>query len=96
MQFMSKTAISTTLAAVTLATAGVMFNQSAAKAWFSFPSGVYANVQGKQFYLGDFVQRPDPQCPVSCSWAVRYNGNLSAHGNGRTPAWLVTLIRNWR
>jgi hypothetical protein len=96
MQFKPKAAISTALATVALTTGSVMLNQSAAKAWFNLPSGVYANVQGKQFYLGDFVQRPDPQCPVACSWAVRYNGNLSAHGNGRTPAWLMTLIRNWR
>jgi hypothetical protein len=95
MQFLSKTAISAAVATLTLTTASLMFSASSAKAWFVFPSGIYANVQGKQFYLGDFVQRPDPQCPVTCSWAVRYNGNLSAHGNGRTPDWLITLIRNF-
>ena len=87
--------ISGVIAALTLTTASITLNPSSAKAqWFNFfPTGIYANVQGKQFYLGDFVQRPNPQCPTSCSWAVRYNGNLSAHGNGRTPAWVVRLIR---
>jgi hypothetical protein len=93
MQFLPKTVVTAAIATITITTASLMFNTSSAKAWFVFPSGIYANVQGKQFYVGDFVQRPDPQCPVACSWAVRYNGNLSAHGNGRTPSWVMSLIQ---
>jgi len=93
MKLSAKTLVSGAIAAFTLTTASITLNPSSAKALFVFPSGIYANVQGKQFYLGDFVQRPNPQCPSACSWAVRYNGNLSAHGNGRTPAWVIGLIR---
>ena len=95
MQLPVKTFISGAIAAITLTTASLTLNPASAKAWFVFPSGIYANVQGKQFYLGDFVQRPKPQCPSACSWAVRYSGNLSAHGNGRTPPWVVGLIRRF-
>ena len=93
MKFSSKTVISGAIAGMTIITAGITLNPSSAKAWFSLPSGIYTNVQGNKNYLGDFVQRPDPQCPTACSWAIRYNGQLSAHGNGRTPAWVVALIR---
>ncbi len=95
MKFSPKILVSGAIA--TLTTASITLNPSAAKAWWfqpiSWPSGIYTNVQGKQNFLGDFVQRPDPQCPSACSWAVRYNGRLSAHGNGRTPAWVVGLVR---
>ena len=90
-----KTFISGALATVAISAASITLQPSSAKAWFVFPSGIYANVQGKQFYLGDFVQRPNPQCPTACSWAVRYSGNLSAHGNGRTPPWVIGLIRRF-
>lgn len=101
MKLSPKTIISGAIAAITLTTASITLNPSSAKAWpslsipLSLPSGIYANVQGKQFYLGDFSNRPDPQCPVTCSWAVRYNGNLSAHGNGRTPPWVMELIKRF-
>ena len=95
MKLFSKNVISGILATATLTAASLTLNPSSAKAWFVFPSGIWANVQGKQFYLGDFVQRPDPQCPVACGWAVRYGGELKAHGNGRTPPWVVELIRNF-
>lgn len=85
--------ISGVIVAITLSAASITLNPSSAKAWFSLPSGIYTNVRGNKNYLGDFVQRPDPQCPTACSWAVRHNGRLSAHGNGRTPAWVVSLIR---
>lgn len=93
MKLSTKTFVSGAIAAITLTTASITLNPSPAKAWFVFPSGIWTNIAGKQNFLGDFVERPDPQCPVACSWAVRYNGNLSAHGNGRTPAWVVSLIR---
>jgi len=89
--------LSGAIAAIALTTASITFNPSSAKAFFSipipFPSGIWANVSGKQLFLGDFASRPNPQCPSACSWAVRHNGRLSAHGNGRTPAWVVSLIR---
>lgn len=92
--------ISGTFTAITLTVSSFMVSPLPANAsWFSplpLPSGIYANVQGKEFFLGDFVTQPNPECPTTCSWAVRYNGNLSAHGNGRTPAWVIQLIRNWR
>ena len=88
-----KNILSGAIAVITLTTASLTLNPSSAKAWFSLPSGIFANVKGKQFFLGDFVQRPNPQCPTTCTWAVRYNGNLSAHGRGETPRWVLGLIR---
>jgi len=89
--------ISGVILAITLSAASITLNPSSAKAFFSiaipFPSGIWANVSGKQLFLGDFASRPNPQCPSACSWAVRHNGRLSAHGNGRTPAWVIGLIR---
>lgn len=40
------------------------------------PSGLYANINGQELYLGDFTQDPDPQCLVPCSMAIRTNGKL--------------------
>ena len=97
MKLSTKTFVSGAIATIALTTASITLNPSSAKAGFSInipvPSGIWTNIGGKQNFLGDFVQRPDPQCPSACSWAVRYNGRLSAHGNGRTPAWVVGLIR---
>lgn len=87
--------LQTSLIALALALSSTAALSPQSKAWFVFPSGIYANVWGKQFYLGDFASRPDPQCPSQCSWAVRYGGNLAAHGNGRTPAWVVSLVQSW-
>jgi hypothetical protein len=56
------------------------------------PSGAYANINGKEFFVGDFVRDPNPRCPVHCTWAVRMNGRLSAHGAGRTPRWVLSLL----
>jgi hypothetical protein len=52
------------------------------------PTGIYFEVNGKKFYLGDYSADPTLAFPGS-RWEVKVNGRIWAHGYGETPGWVV-------
>jgi hypothetical protein len=64
---------------------------------FSFmPSGVYIKIDNDhRYYYGDYVRTGQPQFGEDSTWEVTYNGQVYAHGYGRTPQWVWSLVNKW-
>lgn len=56
--------------------------------WIPVPSGIYFEINGKKFYLGDYSADPTLAYPGS-KWEVKINGRVAAHGYGETPGWVI-------
>ncbi len=56
--------------------------------WLPVPTGIYFEINGKKFYLGDYSADPTLAYPGS-KWEVKVNGRVFAHGYGETPGWVV-------
>ncbi|PZV07349.1 MAG: hypothetical protein DCF22_22185 [Leptolyngbya sp.] len=78
---------------LTLASAIVLVgnSQPAQAGWadrIPVPTGIYFEINGKKFYLGDYSTDPNLVFPGS-KWEVKINGRVVAHGYGETPGWVV-------
>jgi hypothetical protein len=64
---------------------------------FSFmPSGIYIKVDNDhRYYYGDYVRTGQPQFGEGSTWEITYNGQVYAHGYGRTPQWVWSLVNKW-
>ncbi len=60
--------------------------------WIPVPTGIYFEINGKQFYLGDYSADPTLSFPGS-KWEVKVNGRIWAHGYGETPGWVVETAK---
>lgn len=56
--------------------------------WIPVPTGIYFEINGKKFYLGDYSADPTLAYPGS-KWEVKVNGRVFAHGYGQTPGWVI-------
>jgi hypothetical protein len=64
---------------------------------FSFmPSGIYIKIDNDhRYYYGDYIRTGQPQFGESSTWEITYNGQVAAHGYGRTPQWVWSLVNKW-
>ena len=60
--------------------------------WLPVPSGIYFEINGKKFYLGDYSENETLAYPGS-KWEVKVNGRIWAHGYGQTPGWVVDTAK---
>jgi hypothetical protein len=64
---------------------------------FSFmPSGIYIKVDNDhRYYYGDYIRTGQPQFGEGSTWEITYGGQVYAHGYGRTPQWVWSLVNKW-
>jgi hypothetical protein len=64
---------------------------------FSFmPSGIYIKIDNDhRYYYGDYIRTGQPQFGEDSTWEITYNGQVAAHGYGRTPSWVWSLVNKW-
>jgi hypothetical protein len=58
------------------------------------PSGLYFEIEGKKFYFGEYSQYGDEAIVYEGSkWEIKYKGQVTAHGYGQTPQWIIDIAR---
>jgi hypothetical protein len=85
-------------------TSAIIHGQPAQAGWVGdllnrlpIPSGIYANINGHQYFLGDYAESGfDSVVFKDGSWEIKVNGRVVAHGYGRTPDWVIkAIIKFW-
>jgi hypothetical protein len=57
-------------------------------------TGAYLNINGRQYFLGDYNQTGSPVFQ-GVTWELRNNGQIIAKGYGRTPRAALWLIQKF-
>jgi|GEM_PF-5561093 len=58
------------------------------------PTGIYLEINGKKFYLGDYSENPNLEFPGS-KWEIKVDHHLWAHGYGQTPGWVLNMAKSF-
>ncbi len=94
----SSVALSSVVAISGAITATSLLNMQPAVAGFwdrvPVPTGMYLEIRGKKFYLGDYSANPGLAYPGS-KWEIKVNGRIWAHGYGETPGWVIDLAKRF-
>ena len=69
--------------------------------WFSelfsfMPSGIFIKIDDEhKYFYGDYVRTGQAQFGDQSTWEITYGGQVYAHGYGRTPSWVWSLVNKW-
>jgi hypothetical protein len=58
-------------------------------------SGAYINMGGKEFFYGSYVNTGRPVFSGGTWEVMGADGNVLAHGYGRTPGWVWSIVQRF-